>query len=273
MSTVEAKSDPLTSKEKRVIHQLSTVDNNTTIRSQSIAALHANTKSSDEATMIKRLRKLSVSYISNKSHHVAASSSNNNSSNSKSKSISGSSTTFRHIKHSNSKSVKLISNQKTANWDSEGVLLSDRIDEGNIPGSGSHTLQAGLISHEDMGDFLSHVVIEEEAVDPDLDLDFDSVAHESSGMQSSLESPIQLESLTDDINLDGKIEFIDETCLLANNDANEELAVMALSLPSPPPSSSLSSALSPSDQEQPQGTTTTTTTTVTVTTESVDKSC
>ncbi|CAH8288700.1 unnamed protein product, partial [Heterobilharzia americana] len=55
---------------------------------------------------------------------------------------------------------------------SEGNLLSDPIDKSIIdPSVSNHKIKVGLISSEDMGDFLSHVAIEEEAVDPDLDLD------------------------------------------------------------------------------------------------------
>lgn len=74
-----------------------------------------------------------------------------------------------------------------------------------------HTHEVGLISSEDMGDFLSHVANEEEAVDPDLDLDFDSIPHESSslsssGMRSYVESPV--EQADTSLNLNDDIELI-----------------------------------------------------------------
>ncbi|VDO77416.1 unnamed protein product [Schistosoma margrebowiei] len=147
-----------------------------------------------QGAMLRRLRKLSTSVPSKPCHLSGV----NNS-------------TASHLdKHNNVKIIthgfNQINSQKTSCWNTEN--LPDSTEKSPIIG---HTHEVGLISSEDMGDFLSHVANEEEAVDPDLDLDFDSIPHESSSLSSSgirsyVESPV--EQADTSLNLNDDIELI-----------------------------------------------------------------
>ncbi|TNN20175.1 Transient receptor potential cation channel subfamily M member 7 isoform 2 [Schistosoma japonicum] len=130
-------------------------------------------------------------------------------------------------KHNDAKTLKhgynQINSQKPSCWNNED--LPDSIGEKSIISSNGHNHKSDLIiSSEDMGDFLSHVAIEEEAVDPDLDLDFDSVMHESSsgGMRSSAESPIQMNTSTGINLVDDNIDLMDRN-LLTSNEMNSNI--------------------------------------------------
>ncbi|KAK4467243.1 hypothetical protein MN116_009055, partial [Schistosoma mekongi] len=138
-------------------------------------------------------------------------------------------------KHSDAKTLKhgfsQINSQTPSCWNTED--LPDSIGEKSIISSNGYNHKSDLlISSEDMGDFLSHVAIEEEAVDPDLDLDFDSVMHESSsgGMRSSAESPIQMNTLTGINLVDENIELMDRN-LLTSNEMNSNIDDDVLSPP------------------------------------------